>query len=213
MGALLRRSACALAAVLVLGACGSSSSGGTAGADDTGAALTGIRRDPPLQVAGVTVDEVAPGSGPFEMVASAPDRLLVTYFGYTNCPDICPTTFAALRTALKDLGADADRIEIAFVTVDPERDTAEVLSGYLESFFGDRWHALRTEDFDTLHAAERPFLASSSVETTFDGRIAVSHTGTTYVIDATGEVVVEWGFPTAPEDMTADLNHLLEDLS
>ncbi len=191
------------AAALALGACGSGAADG-----DT---LTGIRRTPPLQVAGVSVEEVAPRSGPMELVAAAPGRLLVVYFGYTNCPDICPTTFAALRTSLRELGDDADRIDIAFVTVDPERDTAEVLGGYLSSFFGDQWHALRTGDPAALEAAEGPFLASSSVGTTFDGRVAVTHTGTTYVVDSTGEVVLEWGFPTAADDMTADLRRLLEE--
>lgn len=195
-------------AALVLGACGGGDS-----SSETDGGLSGIRRTPPLMVAGVSADEIAPGSGPMELVAASPDRLLVVYFGYTNCPDICPTTFAALRTALQDLGDDAERLDIAFVTVDPDRDTAEVMTGYLDSFFGDRWHALRAADAEALKVVERPFLASSSVETTFDGRIAVTHTGTTYVVDATGEVVVEWGFPTEPEDMTADLRTVLEDLS
>ena len=111
----------------------------------------------------------------------------------------------------RELGAAGQRVDIAFVTVDPDRDTPEVLGGYLASFFAGNWHALRAGDADELKAAEDPFLATSSVETTFDGRIAVSHTATTYVIDASGTVIAEWGYPTKAEDMLADLGQLLEE--
>ncbi len=198
----MRRSVVALAVLLALTGCGGSEP----------RTLTGIKREPPLQVGTVTLPEVAPASGDFVMKASDPDRLLVTYFGYTNCPDLCPSTFAALRKAVDSLEpAQAERIDIAFVTVDPERDTGEILGGYLASFFGDRWHALRTDDPAALAAAEEPFLVSSSVETTFDGRIAVEHTATTYIIDVEGTVVAEWGYPTKAEDMSGDLAQLLEE--
>ena len=97
--------------------------------------IEGMRRDPPLDVSGVTLPEVSPGQPdqPFELVAR-PGHLLFVYFGYTHCPDLCPTTMADLRKGLKQLGPDAERVDVAFVTVDPERDTADVLPTYLSSF-------------------------------------------------------------------------------
>ena len=202
------RSVVALTVLLALGAaCGSDGGSGSGGRP-----YTGIKRTPPLEVGSVTLPEVAPDDGStFTMKASAPDRLLVVYFGYTNCPDLCPTTLSALRGAFKEIGAPADRVDVAFATVDPARDTPDVLAGYLSSFFTGHWHALRTEDDTVLKAAEEPFLVTSSVETTFDGRISVTHTAATYVIDDTGTVVIEWGYPTKAEDMTADLRQLLEE--
>lgn len=175
--------------------------------------FTGIHRTPPLQVGSVTLQEVAPATADFTFKASAPGRLLITYFGYTNCPDLCPTTFAALRTALKQLGDQAAKIDIAFITVDPARDSTDIMAGYLASFFSSGWHALRTDDAAALKQVEEPFLATSSVETTFDGRISVTHTATTYVVDDTGTVQVEWGYPTSAADMAGDLTHLLQEAS
>lgn len=204
------RSRVVLSTLLVLGvltACGSTAT------SEGGGDLVGIRRDPPLTANGATLPEVAPETGEFEIKATAPDRLLIMYFGYTNCPDLCPSTFAAIRKGLAELGSDADRVNVAFATVDPKRDTPDVLAAYLDSFFDDRWIALRTEDDAALKRAEEPFLASSTVSTTFDNRIDVAHTATSYVLDSNGTVVVEWGYPIAPEDITGDLRQLFKELA
>src|ERR1700682_5833507 len=59
---------------------------------------------------------------------------VVVFFGYTQCPDVCPTTLTALAEAMKELGPDADRVQVLFVTVDPERDSADLLSKYVPAF-------------------------------------------------------------------------------
>ena len=61
-------------------------------------------------------------------------KVVIVFFGYTHCPDVCPTTLAALREAKQQLGADGDKLQVLFVTVDPERDTREVLSVYVPAF-------------------------------------------------------------------------------
>jgi protein SCO1/2 len=64
-------------------------------------------------------------------------KVVVMFFGYTQCPDVCPTTLAELAEAMKRLGPDADRVQVLFVTIDPERDTPELLSKYAPAFDPD----------------------------------------------------------------------------
>lgn len=160
-------------------------------------------------VSAVTVTEVsATGSAaPFAFVP-ATGEVLVVYFGYTNCPDLCPTTLFAIRTARKKIGDLADRVDLAMVTVDPKRDTADVLPAYLASFT-DRYHALIPATDAELRAAEAAFRASSSVNTLADGTVEVSHTTVAYVVDDTGRVVVEWPFGIDAEAMASDLRLIL----
>lgn len=178
------------------------------GSDD--GALAGIVRDPPLDVASVQIPAADDGR-PVAMQA-APRELLIVYFGYTSCPDICPTTMSDLSIAVNDLPDDlAERVTVAFVTVDPERDSAEVLTGYIKHFFDDGL-ALRTEDGQALATAAAAFGVQYEVAdhesgaTTYD----VAHTAVTYVVDDGGKVVVEWPFGFMADDMTSDLRALLE---
>lgn len=174
--------------------------------------LAGVVREPPLQVADVSLPDVSPPDGGAAMpMRAAPGELLLVYFGYTSCPDVCPTTMSDIRVAIEDLDAElAQRVQVAMVTVDPERDTPEVLSGYLGHFF-TRSAALRTEDPDELAAAARAFGVQFEVAdhqpgaTTYD----VAHSAFTYVVDDTGSVVVEWPFGFENRHMTADLTTLL----
>ena len=198
-----------VAGALLVAACGSD--GGESGetsADDT--SLSGITRPEPLQVGDVTVPDATTGGegGDFAMKA-APGELLIAYFGYTSCPDICPTTLADLRTAFEQLGPDAEKVDVAMVTVDPERDRGPKLSNYLSSFF-TRYHALREPDLERIAEIEAPFGASSEVVHNADGTVDVAHSAITYVVDDTGTVLVEWPFGTEPEAMASDLNVLLE---
>jgi protein SCO1/2 len=139
---------------------------------------------------------------------AAPGELLVVFFGYTYCPDICPTSLADLRAALKRIGADATRVDVAFVTIDPERDTVERLDAFLASYV-ERYHALRTLDAAELALVKDAFLASSSVTTNDEGQVEVSHTATTYVVDSTGRVVDELPFGIGADGMENDLRILL----
>jgi protein SCO1/2 len=172
--------------------------------------LEGITRKVPLEVGEVTLPDVTRGGDtPFTMRARE-GELLVAYFGYTHCPDVCPTTLSALRSALRTLGPDAaSRVDLAFVTVDPVRDTPQLLTDYLGSFTS-RFHAIRTTDLDALHEAEKQFLARSSIRVGEGGRMEVTHTGTAYVVDLRGTVLVEWPFGIAARAMADDLATLLE---
>lgn len=174
--------------------------------------LIGMQRDEPLVVADQTITRVdeAGVETPFTFVAGD-GKLLVVYFGFTNCPDLCPTTLADLRSAFRRIPGSTDKVDVAMVTVDPDRDTADRLVPYLSSFVDDPI-ALRTVDTDVLESVEAAFLASSTVTKEATGKVDVSHTAATYVVDATGTVIVEWPFGIGADGMEHDLRILLEDL-
>ena len=130
------------------------------------------------------------------------------YFGYTNCPDVCPTTMADLRTALRQLGDDADRVDVAMVTIDPDRDTA-VLADYVGSFV-EGGHALATDVADDLRAVADPFGVTYLVETNAAGEIEVAHSPQLYVVDDAGQLALTWQFGVAADDLAGDLEQLLE---
>jgi protein SCO1/2 len=177
------------------------------GTDDD-ASLEGNVRNPPLDVSEVQLPEA--GGGALVPLTADDGELQLVYFGYTSCPDVCPTTLSDISVALDDLPDDlADRVTVAMVTVDPERDTAAVLDGYLDHFFADGL-ALRTADPAELAAAADVFGVQFEVEDhEADEPYDVSHTAMTYVVDDTGAVVVEWPFGFETESMTSDLTTLL----
>jgi protein SCO1 len=180
-----------------------------AGCAGQGVKLQGHVPPAPMLVGSITMPEVRPGEPdrPFAFRA-APGGLLYVYFGFTNCPDICPTTLSDLRRALRTLGPAAERVDVAFVTVDPYRDSAAVLVPYLASFTS-RGHALVPRTQEQLGRAESAFKATSTVSKQADGTYEVSHTGLGYVVDDAGHVRVQWDFGTKPAVMAHDLRLLL----
>jgi protein SCO1/2 len=188
----------ALAAALTIGACGG----------DPPRALAGYRREPAPLVGDLSLPDLTdPGT---ELALRAePGQLLVVYFGYTNCPDFCPTTLSDLKLAMRRMDADdAARIDVAMVTVDPERDVA-VLPDYITSFFDDG-HALGTDDAELLARAAAPFGVTYAVARADDGTIEVAHTTALYVVDDVGQLALTWQFGVSIDDLAADLTELLE---
>lgn len=198
--------AAAIVSLLALGACSDDT------ADESPTTFAGVVREPALNVADVELLDVStPDPTPTAMKAED-DGLLVVYFGYTNCPDICPTTMSDVSVALADLPPEqAERVRVAMVTVDPERDTPEVLSEYLGWFF-DRPLPLQAADTAALDAAADAFGVRYEVAEHAPGETSyeVSHSAVTYVVDDTGTVRVEWPFGFDTELMADDLASLLE---
>lgn len=194
-----RRIAPAFCLALALAACSPASDPGLKGRRPTGAAFAG----------NIVLPEVKPGEPSRDFTLRAkPGGLLFAYFGFTTCPDVCPTTLADLKRALTLLGADAARVDVAFITVDLNRDSAAVLAPYVTSFFSDG-HALLPSTQGQLGAAEAALGATSSVVRQPDGTFEVSHTPTSFLLDERGRVVLEWRFGTPAEDMAHDLRVLL----
>jgi len=167
----------------------------------------GIVRTPLPDVSEVALPDATNG-GEMQMVAEQ-GGVLVVYFGYTACPDVCPTTMADLRTSLRNLGDRAAAVDVAMVTVDPGRDSADVLNGYVHTFVPDG-HALRTDDPDELAAAAEPFGVQYEVSVLEDGWIDVVHTGFLYAVDDEGRVQLTWPFGIEAELIEADLRALLD---
>ncbi|HTL25965.1 MAG TPA: SCO family protein [Burkholderiales bacterium] len=139
-------------------------------------------------------------------------KAVVLFFGYTHCPDICPTTLADTAAALKKLGADASRVQVLFVTVDPERDTPQVLAQYVPAF-DPSFLGLYGDAQATQRAAKefRIFYAKNSSST--PGSYTVDHSAQTFVFDPQGRLRLLVRPERIPQDLAADLQTLLKSSS
>ena len=199
-------------ATLLLTACGGDDdsnvdNGATPIEVDADRELAGYRRDPAPVVGALSLPDLTADEAEFAFQAE-PGHLLAVYFGYTNCPDFCPTTLSDLRLATRRMDPDdAARVDLAMVTVDPERDLP-VLAAYVTSFL-DGAHALGTTDGSRLAEVAAPFGVGYEVTTTDEGEIDVAHTTSLYVVDDAGELVLTWQFGVSIDDLAADLTQLL----
>jgi protein SCO1/2 len=171
--------------------------------------LSGFVRSPLPSVADVVLPDVSEGGVPFEMRAPEGELLLV-YFGYTACPDVCPTTLADLKKAFKELGDDAENVTLAMETIDIERDVDDLITAYVQSFIPDA-HALRAPDDETLRAAADAFGADYGVTVSDDGVYDVIHTAHTYAVNDQGQILVTWAFGTEAELIAKDIKLLLKE--
>lgn len=180
------------------------------GDDEVAHELVGFRPSATQPVDVVTLGDASAGDAPFEFRAE-PGGLLVAYFGYTSCPDVCPTSLAILKRAITELGDDGARVDLAMATVDPARDSGEILTGYVQSFVPTA-HALRTDDDAVLREAADAFGVFYSVTTAADGAVEVAHSGAMYVVDDQGHLVLTLPFGITVDDVTADLQVMLREI-
>jgi protein SCO1/2 len=173
----------------------------------------------PASFRGTTYTEPYPVAPEFELAAAgntdfrlseARGKVVALFFGYTSCPDVCPTTMAELNQALGELGERADRVQVLFVTVDPERDTPERVQEYVNHF---------NPEFIGLSGSE-PALAKvwsdygvfrQVVDGTSAAGYLVDHTARVTLIDQQGHLRVSFGFETPVEDVVHDLDLLLRE--
>jgi protein SCO1 len=135
-------------------------------------------------------------------------KVTVVFFGYTQCPDVCPATMAELAQIKKSLGKDGERVQGIFVTVDPQRDTPEILKNYMASF-DPGFIALRGTPEQTKAAAKefKVFYAITPGKT--ETSYTVDHTAGSFVFDARGRVRLFVRYGTGSEALAADLKVLL----
>jgi protein SCO1/2 len=137
-------------------------------------------------------------------------KLVVLFFGFTHCPDICPTTLADMAAVVKGLGADAGRVQVLFVTVDPERDTPEVLASYVPAF--DARFLGLTGDAAAIQAAAKEFkIFYEKRQGSAPGAYTVDHSGQSYVLDAQGRLRLLVRHDRLAQDLGADLRTLLKE--
>ena len=136
-------------------------------------------------------------------------KLVVVTFGFTHCPDICPTTLAALAKAMAQLGNDARQVQVLFVTVDPKRDTPELLAQYVPAFHPD-FLPLRGDADATAKATKSFGIYASERAGKTESTYTVDHSAQLFVFDREGRVRLVWAPGVAPEAMVSDLRLLLK---
>jgi protein SCO1 len=125
-------------------------------------------------------------TGRVHTLADFTGRVVAVFFGFTHCPDACPTTLAELALVAKELGADAGRLQVLFVTVDPERDTPEVLARYVTAFhpsflglYGDATATARAAKAFKIFYRKQPLEG---------GGYTVDHSAGTFILDRQGRL-------------------------
>ncbi|WP_420643143.1 SCO family protein [Candidatus Leptofilum sp.] len=150
-----------------------------------------------------------PGERPVSLVDFR-DKVVMLYFGYTYCPDVCPATMVELRDALEILGKRAEDVQVIMITVDPERDSAEVLEQYLAHF---------DESFIGLTGTPEELIAVTAPMGIFFERhegseasgYLVDHTATVAVLDKDGKLRLIYPFGITGEEIAADLKYLVRE--
>ena len=197
---------------LVAGACAASTTSSTTTLSAEPAQVRGYAPSPTRSVGTTSLPDHSTSPDGVTFPFRAPEgELLVVYFGYLSCPDICPVSMNDLAAGLTDLGPLASRVEVAFVTVDIERDTGERINEYLAHFFpGTTTHSLRAADPDALGVVSSAFGAQWQIDPHEPGAndYGVAHSGSTYVVDDQGRVVWEWPFGTSGPDIAVTINQL-----
>jgi len=135
-------------------------------------------------------------------------RYVLLYFGYTNCPDVCPTTLTQMQDALTRLGPKAKRIVPIFVTIDPARDTPKALGAYLRAF-GPQFVGLSGTPAQTARIAKeyRVYYAKRPLE---GGTYAMDHSGEVYLLGPDGQLVTFYDPPLDPAAWARDLGARVE---
>ena len=147
-------------------------------------------------------------NGQVRTLADFKGKTTVIFFGYTQCPDVCPTTMAELAQVKKALGKDGERVQGVFITIDPERDTPELLKAYLGSF-DPSFIALRGTLEQTAATAKDFKVYYAKVPGKSQGSYTMDHTAGSYVFDASGKLRLFTQYGSGAEALTADLKTLL----
>jgi len=139
------------------------------------------------------------------------DKVTVVFFGFTQCPDVCPTSLSEVRTALASLGPEARNVQVLMITVDPERDTAETMKDYLQVFSD----GLPTEFLgltgtpEQVRQAAKAFRAYYAKVPTPDGSYTMDHSASYYLLDKSGQARVLVSNQAGSDALAKDIQQLL----
>lgn len=136
-------------------------------------------------------------------------KVVVLFFGYTQCPDVCPTTMAELAEARKLMGPDGDKVQGLFVTLDPERDTPEVLKAYMANF-DPSFLALRGTPEQIAALAKEFKIYYKKVEGKTPTSYTLDHSAASYVYDTQGRLRLYTRYGTGPQALASDMQLLLQ---
>lgn len=136
-------------------------------------------------------------------------KMVVLYFGYTSCPDVCPTTLANLRQALNNLDKKANEVQVIFVAVDWQKDTPERVASYLSAFHPDFVGLSGTQE--QIDAVTKDFGIFYQINPPDEnGYYTVDHTATALVLNQEGSLMLTWPYGLSAEEMLEDLRALLK---
>ena len=151
--------------------------------------------------------ELTDSNGDLFRLSDQRGKIVLLFFGYTSCPDVCPTTLAELNLALKEIGDKANSVQVVFVSVDPDRDTPqrvqEYVSRFNSSFIGLSGTTTELQNIWTNYDIFREIVQS-------DSGIIVNHTARTILIDNDVKMRLSYGFGTPVDDIVHDLELILK---
>lgn len=135
-------------------------------------------------------------------------KVVTLFFGFTHCPDVCPTTLSEMAVVMKELGADAGRLQVLFVTVDPERDTADLLKRYVPAF-NPSFLGL-TGSADEIARAAKEFKIYYQKQPLKGGGYTMDHSAGTYIIDGEGRLRLFAQYGAGAPALLHDIRQLLK---
>ena len=148
--------------------------------------------------------------GKVRTLADFKGKVVVMFFGYTQCPDICPTTLTEMQQVMTLLGPQSDKVQVLFVTVDPARDTATILKQYVPAF-DPRFLGLRPADDAALEKVTKDFkIYYKKVPGSSPGSYTMDHTAGSYAFDPEGRLRLYIKHAQGPETLAHDLKELLK---
>jgi protein SCO1/2 len=153
--------------------------------------------------------ELSDHNGKVRHLTDFAGKVVVMFFGYTQCPDVCPTTMADMAGIKKSLGSDGERLQVLFVTVDPERDTPELLKAYMVNF--DPSFLALVPTAQQLPEVTRDFkIYYKKVEGETPTSYSMDHSAGSYIFDAKGQLRLFTRYGSPKEALTKDIQTLLK---
>lgn len=186
--------------ILFLSACNPNAQSGSGNTDFVGTDITGADFPKPLAL--------TDHNGKKRTMEDFKGKVVALFFGYTHCPDVCPTTMLELKQAMKLLGDKADDVQVLFVTVDPERDTQEMLAQFVPAFdkrFIGLWGSLQ----ETAEMMGNFKVYYSKVQSQSKSDYTIDHSAGVYVFDKTGKVRLYLTYGQKPADIASDFKKLM----
>jgi protein SCO1/2 len=156
--------------------------------------------------------ELADHNGQVRHLQDFAGKVVVMFFGYTQCPDVCPTTMTELAGVKQALGKDGDRLQVLFVSVDPDRDTPSVLKGYMANF-DPSFLALYAPPDKLVELAKEYKIYYKKVEGKSDSSYTMDHSAGSYVYDTKGQLRLFTRYGADPKGLTEDVRILLKQAS
>jgi len=172
----------------------------------------------PVSFYGTSYNEPYPTAPQIELIKSNGEtfrlseqkgKIVLLFFGYTSCPDVCPTTLAEFKQVMDGMENKAEQVQVVFVSVDPKRDTPEKIQKYVEHF--DQGFIGLSGSMDELESIWKNYgIFREEVKSDSAFGYIVNHTARTYLIDADGNLRLSYGFQTPVENIVSDLKNLLK---